>query len=638
MKNYMKTILNALLLKLETSINEIKMLLSKKADKSDIVQSDWNQNNEDATDYVKNRTHWDSRKVIIHEATYDGNLDNALEHIEPFVKISDKLPNSIEDFLGNPVKANFEGTIQEELMEEGLIMPMEADIAYAIGEVFLVVFQDYNFDGFSFSKGIWTVHDTEASIYGMSISWKENFGELKQIDEKYLPKIASTPDWNQNDPEAKDYIKNRPFYKSIEDKVLYEGVVTNGYSFNPTLDISTEQEYLVIINGKEYVPDNVYYDDTDSAYCITIRDDDLGCNFWIYSIYFTCGYDSGESPDEFDLVVIAKNVEAVCQVPFEYLPDSIVRTDTKQTFANDEKKQARDNIGAIETADIYNNFIWYGTTSWNTQFNRIEVNLINSKNFILEKGVIIRTPPFDSVPMLGSSPMKMKVMNTASKPLVNSSGEHIESRADAPWLTSIYGDPIGETIFFIYDGTNWRHMPFSGLARVDCEGLVKLYDRADSSKNTLNFGSYAATPAAVHHALNDAKSYTDEQVITAVSSPKHHFTLIDDITSYEYIIRMQNGNLTSICKASSLAVTTLPTKTAYTVGETLDLTDMVVTLTRQDGATEEVNNYSYTESDMSAAGTVDVTVSYVEAGETYSATFAVTITEATTTEETETTT
>ena len=113
---------------------------------------------------------------------------------------------------------------------------------------------------------------------------------------------------------------------------------------------------------------------------------------------------------------------------------------------------------------------------------------------------------------------------------------------------------------------------------------------------------------------------------------------LDNFTSYEYIIRMQNGNLTSICKASSLAVSTLPTKTTYAVGETLDLTDMVVTLTRQDGTTEEVNNYSYTEPDMSVAGTVDVTVSYVEAGETYSATFTVTITEATTTEETETTT
>ena len=135
----------------------------------------------------------------------------------------------------------------------------------------------------------------------------------------------------------------------------------------------------------------------------------------------------------------------------------------------------------------------------------------------------------------------------------------------------------------------------------------------------------------------DAKA-TGDAIQKHVYSPKHHFTLIDDTTSYEYIIRMQNGNLTSICKASSLAVSTLPTKTTYTVGETLDLTDMVVTLTRQDGATEEVNNYSYTEPDMSVAGTVDVAVSYVEAGETYSAAFAVTINEATTTEETETTT
>lgn len=43
-------------------LKSIKKLLSQKADKSDIVQSDWNQNDETQSDYVKNRTHYDLRE------------------------------------------------------------------------------------------------------------------------------------------------------------------------------------------------------------------------------------------------------------------------------------------------------------------------------------------------------------------------------------------------------------------------------------------------------------------------------------------------------------------------------------------------------------------------------------------------
>ena len=217
------------------------------------------------------------------------------------------------------------------------------------------------------------------------------------------------------------------------------------------------------------------------------------------------------------------------------------------------------------------------------------------------------------------------------------------------WNSVVYGDgkfvavASGNKIAYSEDGINWS------LVTSSVGGLHDIaYGDDKYVAITLNTGEATYSYDGIDWKTEFARLIQNSQNITAEVKDvifadvgiknKNYITLIDDTTSYEYIIRMQNGNLTSICKASSLAVSTLPTKTTYTVGETLDLTDMVVTLTRQDGATEEVNNYSYTELDMSTAGTVDVTVSYVEAGETYSATLAVTITEATTTEETETTT
>ena len=210
------------------------------------------------------------------------------------------------------------------------------------------------------------------------------------------------------------------------------------------------------------------------------------------------------------------------------------------------------------------------------------------------------------------------------------------------------------------DGLNWQYA--NGVSALKTiaggnERFVGLYDNASYgavsaySDDGINWTQYHEeffqdnenVTDTIHDtllkysdpSLSNANHFADAKAVgDAIRASKPHFTLTDTVTSYEYIIRMQNGSLTSTCKASSIAVTTQPTKTSYTVGETLDLTDMIVTLTRQDGATEEINNYSYTEPDMSAAGTVNVELSYVEAGETYTTILTLTVVEATTTEET----
>lgn len=60
-------------------------------------------------------------------------------------------------------------------------------------------------------------------------------GELKQIDEKFIPDTQIQVDWNQNDEFALDYIKNKPFYdnsqsggelKKIDNKYLPDGIAS----------------------------------------------------------------------------------------------------------------------------------------------------------------------------------------------------------------------------------------------------------------------------------------------------------------------------------------------------------------------------------------------------------------------------
>lgn len=56
---------------LKTTLNAIKEYIRKQISK--LKRPDWNQNDEDAQDYVKNRTHWLER-VILSEAEFEAPI------------------------------------------------------------------------------------------------------------------------------------------------------------------------------------------------------------------------------------------------------------------------------------------------------------------------------------------------------------------------------------------------------------------------------------------------------------------------------------------------------------------------------------------------------------------------------------
>lgn len=77
----------------------------------------------------------------------------------------------------------------------------------------------------------------------------------------------------------------------------------------------------------------------------------------------------------------------------------------------------------------------------------------------------------------------------------------------------------------------------------------------------------------------------------------------------------------------SIAVTTAPTKTAYTAGETFDATGMVVTATYSNTTTKAVTTYTVTPSTALSTTDTAVTISYTEGGVTKTTTQAITVTE-----------
>ena len=78
-------------------------------------------------------------------------------------------------------------------------------------------------------------------------------------------------------------------------------------------------------------------------------------------------------------------------------------------------------------------------------------------------------------------------------------------------------------------------------------------------------------------------------------------------------------------KLTGIAITTPPTKTTYTQGETFDPAGMAVTATYSNGATLKCTGYSYEPDTALADGTTKVTIRYTEGGVTKTAEQAITV-------------
>ena len=98
----------------------------------------------------------------------------------------------------------------------------------------------------------------------------------------------------------------------------------------------------------------------------------------------------------------------------------------------------------------------------------------------------------------------------------------------------------------------------------------------------------------------------------------------DRMTGYHYVIEIINGEISTSCCATNMYIQTYPSKRTYLEGESLDLSDMVVCSTCENGEKKIINCYdvSYDHS----VGAQTVTVSYEECGTVYTDTFPITIT------------
>lgn len=225
-----------------TKILDEKYIPDTIARKSDIVQSDWNENEESSFSFIKNRPFYE----IDHSISWDGNTDGLecvqLDNETSIYKVSDYIP-TIEELIGQFVimQTVVDGTIlpKKEIMigSNDIIKVPNSNVLIVEFGIFVIPEDNITFDSIQFShKGVYFT-----KMVSSKTTYISNMGiiNLKCIDEKYLPKSIKA-NWDTNDEADLSYINNRTHWtEQIIENIIPETTVTFGAATKPGYDTGT---------------------------------------------------------------------------------------------------------------------------------------------------------------------------------------------------------------------------------------------------------------------------------------------------------------------------------------------------------------------------------------------------------------
>lgn len=283
--------------------------------------ADWNQNDSSADDYVKNRPFYE--ELVQPAPVFDAEIelvDKERLYLESsFVLEELKEYKVIFDDVEYIVNCYYDDTDSSPVLDLADGDDWHLRIFSRYGECFI--------DAYGIS-GIHTIKiiDPEAQPYV----------RVKQLDKKYLPDgISSKPDWNQNDESAADYIKNRPFYTSVEWLTWSEGI---GVKFedgcvylNRDNDIwpSVGDFYKVEYDGVEY--SGTVWEDGDACMRTDFTTDD-GTNFNIYDGYIV--FTSPAISYGTHTIKISVGLVNIQKIPDEYINFPVISVNGQQGYVN----------------------------------------------------------------------------------------------------------------------------------------------------------------------------------------------------------------------------------------------------------------------------------------------------------------
>ena len=238
------------------------------------VQPDWNQNDDTAADYVKNRPFYKEtlESVPLYEMAVELSLHG--DDIVPFYgtnEIHDKITSADKylvrfdgvDYICTAVKLNNGYGLGNLSLLNGANYARPDCVGSSeredTGEPFCIIDDQYYTPSTWFyaqtdGDHSYAVHKTEEIIHPISGEFIPDLGKLSEkIDNIHIPEQIQS-DWTQNDETAPDYIKNKPFYDNS-----WVLDTSNVLELN---DINSDVGFVLVSNN----PDDFYLSDSINYY------------------------------------------------------------------------------------------------------------------------------------------------------------------------------------------------------------------------------------------------------------------------------------------------------------------------------------------------------------------------------------
>lgn len=494
----------------------------------------------------------------------------------------------------------------------------------------------------------------------------------------------SVADWNQNDETATDYIKNRPFYEDgqVEIEIVAETTVefaNEPYAINPfEIKFVEGQTYFVTWDGTVYEcvsyiapgPNSPSIGNGSIAGAGDSSNEPFFCTVFEGNVML---FAEEVGTYTISISTIEPNIH---HIDPKYIKDMYYEGDLVEKEFMPEMA-VENTEGYIYETDFLNSMLEEGLTyivTWNgEQYTCVARNVGDGGIYIGNQAIAIDADGFGFAetiesnepffiltfaPDMWSVIMAESGSHTFSINVIRRDLRQIDPKYIPSTNLNVYisyeedetlfathssadifkAKESGRTVEF-YDGDGIKY-DFDGGDPSECyfKCVSLWYDQAATryaciySDKTIEFYDNKYVPATDRIEAKVGQTIVVKEIdengmpISWEAVDRHRFdviTLTDEVNGYEYIVKMQNGTLTTVCRTDKISVTTMPTKTEYLQGESFDPTGMVVMATRQDGSTYEVDMSTYTEPVLETP----FTISYIEAGIVYSTTVDLTVNE-----------
>ena len=359
--------------------------------------ADWNQNDAETENYVKNRTHYEE---VVKQIMVNENLD--FSNCETVNWGQTKVGYLYEDIslsliVGDEYDVCFDGvTYSCKSFMDG-----EFDNVVIGNGAFVADCNEDN--GLPFAVGNYSSGETYAYVIvadqnAHAISVATSSTVVHKLDKKYLPDgISPQSDWNQNDVNKEDYIKNRTHYTGFEESIKIPEITVSSWeekdeelnSYRCFIEFTDIEEELTLYEdeGKPYfvIFDGIKYDclvwDGDEVYGIgksalcgnrAYSNDDIPFCAILFS---TSGFLYAKEPGDHSFV-LGKYEEVVYKLDEKYIPDSIARSDIQEELVEKvshiEEKMDKENpvgtgsfvINGLDGKSVGENSFTAGQDSW----------------------------------------------------------------------------------------------------------------------------------------------------------------------------------------------------------------------------------------------------------------------------------